>query len=209
MQLSNRRQNVEWITLNMKHSLQLLISVIVSSSQVWSRSLCIRAQNNISPYQINSGGSRLARLVGRVSTEVTTQFMLELVSSSSGHSHLQCHNQELDSAIKDFERCVKQVQHSVRCAETGKGMCGWLQVFTNTCSGNILGRCLSEEATESLKVYQTTALAEHAVVKDNQCLDKDMILEVKEFARSLQQSDNIVTLISRKFPTSNLLRLGR
>lgn len=196
----------------MKYLLAILcMIVILGSSLVRCRSLCVRSQNTISPYEINSEGAKLARLVSKISTDVTTQFMLELVANHNGHSHFECHEEEFDSAVGEYDRCVRQVKHNLRCVGSGKELCGWLEAFTNTCSGVFLGNCLSSQARHSLKALQASLLSKNKVVQSHKCFDEDLQIDaVMDFARNLQHSEALINLISaHTFPSSTSLRLGR
>ena len=76
-------------------------------------------------------------MLGHVSTSVTSQFVLELMTQVtikiammmlmmiiwmmltkvSGHGGLvRCGQAELDTSVREYERCVRQVQHGLRSA---------------------------------------------------------------------------------------------
>ena len=84
-------------------------------------------------------------MLGHVSTSVTSQFVLELMTQVtikmammmmlmmlmilmmltkvSGHGGLvRCGQAELDTSVREYERCVRQVQHGLRSAH-------YMQIF--------------------------------------------------------------------------------
>ena len=172
------------------------------------RSLCVRSDSEASPYEVSGHSARMARLIGRASTEVTSQFMLELLTANLGHSEVRCGQEELDTVLGDYERCVKQVQHSVRCLETKDKVCGWVNAFVDTCTGQILGRCLSDESVTSLKMLQKTTVNNNAKKDFRNCENSEEIQRVLNFATDLQHTDNFLSSNLQKYPSSAILRLG-
>ena len=125
-------------------------------------------------------------MLGHVSTSITSQFVLELMtqvtikmammmimrmmmmmmilmmlSKVSGHGGLvRCGQAELDTSVREYERCVRQVQHGLRSAHymqiffldnfisrclgsrDSESVCGWVAAFTSTCTGEVLARWL-------------------------------------------------------------------
>ena len=83
-------------------------------------------------------------MLGHVSTSVTSQFVVELMTQVtikmammmmmmmlilmlltkvSGHGGLvRCGQAELDTSVREYERCVRQVQHGLRSAH-------YMQIF--------------------------------------------------------------------------------
>ena len=186
----------------------LLAALLSLVSPVLGRSLCVRVHSEASPYQISGQGNRMARLIGRASTEVTSQFMLELLTASLGHSELTCAQDELDTVLGDYERCVKQVQHSLRCLEKEDDVCGWINTFTDTCTGQILGRCLRDKSITSLKMLQKTTVRNNAKKDLRHCENSEEIQRVFNFASDLQHTDNFLSSNLQKYPSSAILRLG-
>ena len=195
---------------DMRHAILslLLASLLCELSPVLARSLCVRSNSDASPYQVSGHGARMGRLIGRVSTEVTSQFMLELLTANLGHSEVTCGQGELDTVLGDYERCVKQVQHSVRCTERQEEVCGWVSAFTDTCTGQILGRCLTDESVTSLKMLQKTTVKNNAKKDLRNCENSEVIQRVFNFATDLQHTDNFLSSNLQKYPSSAILRLG-
>ncbi len=195
---------------DMRHAILslLLASLLCELSPVLGRSLCVRSHSDASPYQVSGHGARMGRLIGRVSTEVTSQFMLELLTANLGHSEVTCGQGELDTVLGDYERCVKQVQHSVRCTERLEEVCGWVSAFTDTCTGQILGRCLTDESVTSLKMLQKTTVKNNAKKDLQNCENSEEIQRVFNFATDLQHTDNFLSSNLQKYPSSAILRLG-
>ena len=194
----------------MRHTILsfLLAAILCELTPALGRSLCVRSHSDASPYQISGHSTRMARLIGRVSTEVTSQFMLELLTASLGHSEVTCGQGELDSVLGDYERCVKQVQHSLRCTERREEVCGWVTAFIHTCTGQILGRCLTEESVTSLKMLQQTTVKNNAKKDLQVCENSEEIQSVFNFATDLQHTDNFLSSNLQKYPSSAILRLG-
>jgi len=195
----------------MRHSLLRALLVVILLCLVTpglGRSLCVRSDSEASPYEVSGHSARMARLIGRVSTEVTSQFMLELLTANLGHSEVTCGQGELDTVLRDYERCVKQVQHSVRCLETQDQVCGWINAFIDTCTGQILGRCLKDESVTSLKMLQKTTVNNNAKKDLRNCENSEEIQRVLNFATDLQHTDNFLSSNLQKYPSSAILRLG-
>lgn len=192
----------------MRNLINILLSVVLSEYQIESRSLCIRSNSDASPYEINPHGAKYGRLVGRVSSSVTGQFLLETVSSSEGHADIKCHQDDLDVAIREYERCVRQIQHQLRCSGSRDSVCGWFHTFVETCTGKILGRCLSDQSLESLKLLQNAVIRNNDKVAREGCDENDQIQGVLDFVRDLQHQENFLSSSPQKFPASTVLRLG-
>ena len=141
-------------------------------------------------------------MLGHVSTSVTSQFVLELMTQVtikmammmrmilmilmmltkvSGHGGLvRCGQAELDTSVREYERCVRQVQHGLRSAHymqiffldnfisrclgsrDSESVCGWVAAFTSTCTGEVLARSLGHLVTWSLGHLVTWSLG-HSV----------------------------------------------
>lgn len=193
---------------NMKNIFHLFLTIVLTEHQTSARSLCIRSQSDLSVYETNPGGSKFGRLIGKVSTEVTSQFLLEAVTSNGGHSVITCHQNELDQLVQDYERCVRQIQHQLRCLSGGESVCSWLNAFINTCTGEILGRCFAQESISSLKLLQTAVIRNNADDILQDCDSQESVQQnLLEFARNLQHEESLVAS-NQKVPSSALLRLG-
>ena len=103
------------------------------------------------PFVKEINGGNIAKLVEQVSTEITSQFVIEILSS--GHSALLCEQDEWDRMAADYHNCVHQVQHQLRCGGHG-GVCQWVQAFVDSCTGQVMGQCWTKQAIELLKKRQ-------------------------------------------------------
>ena len=119
---------------------------------------------------MNPLGSQVARLISRVSSEVTPQLLLELVSHTSGQSFLTCEQAELDRVGREYEQCVRQTAHQARCVSREQELCQWLEVFLHTCTNHILNRCLTAQATEMLLSLKTRLVMESQLKLKAMCV---------------------------------------
>merc|ERR1711910_92433 len=176
----------------------ILYFILSESSQVFGRSLCIRTSSDYPLHEINSVGSHVGRLVSRLSSEVTPQFILEMVAENSGHRGITCEQRELDHVGREYHRCVRQVAHQARCVTREQEVCQWLQLWTKTCTQQILSKCLASQATEMLVKLQSRLMMESHLSLRNLCGDQkiDVVYPVKP-------SRHKETLISTRW-----LRLG-
>ena len=192
----------------MKNFFHLFLTIILTEHRTIARSLCIRSQSDLSVYETNPRGTKFGRLIGKVSTEVTSQFLLEAVTSNAGHSVITCHQNELDTLVQDYERCVRQIQHQLRCISGGENVCGWHNAFINTCTGEILGRCLTQESISSLQLLQTAVIRNNAGSILQGCDPQESVRQnLLDFARNLDRQESLVAS-NQKVPSSALLRLG-
>merc|ERR1719474_1865868 len=86
---------------------------------VSSRSICLRPFNPESVYETSPDGESLAKLLSKVSSESTSNLMLQLLSSPRGHDALLCSQEELDVMEKEYNQCVHIVMHQLRCGGYG------------------------------------------------------------------------------------------
>ena len=99
----------------------------------------------------------IAEMVEEVSTDITSQFIAEILSSGSGHSALTCDQEEWDRMVREYHQCAHHVQQQLQCG-VGGGVCQWVQVFVSSCTGKLMGKCLVKDATEFLQTRQLSAL---------------------------------------------------
>ena len=124
--------------------------------------------------------------------------LLELVGHNSGQSFLTCQQSQLDKVGREYEQCVRQAAHQTRCVSREQEVCQWLQLWTKTCTQQILSKCLASQATEMLVKLQSRLMMESHLSLRNLCGDQkiDVVYPVKH-------SRHKETLISTRW-----LRLG-
>ena len=135
-------------------------------------------------------------MVGRLSSEVTPQFILEMMAGDSGHLSIRCEQAKLDKVGREYEQCYRQVAHQAKCVTRDQDVCQWLTVWTKTCTQKILSRCLASRATELLVKLKNRLMMESDLELERLCGDTDIEVEypVK------QQQENLIS--------SRWLRLG-
>ena len=184
-------------------SRQVLVNVfylLLPDYQVLARSLCLRTAGDQPLYKGSALGSHVARLILRVSKEVTPQLMLELVAHNSGQSFLTCGQPELDSVGREYEQCARQTAHQARCVTREEEVCPWLEVFLTTCTQHILASCLTSEATEMLLSLKTRVLMESEVRLKKLCANSQQSQVKSPVARQHRNQE--------KISSSRWLRLG-
>ena len=113
-----------------------------------------------------------------------------------------------NGGFQDYERCVRQIQHQLRCISGGENVCGWHNAFINTCTGEILGRCLTQESISSLQLLQTAVIRNNAGSILQGCDPQESVRQnLLDFARNLDRQESLVAS-NQKVPSSALLRLG-
>ena len=97
-------------------------------------------------------GEEVAELVAEVAGEVTSRALLSLLHRARGHTPLiACSQHELNKMERDFGACVRKVQYQLRCKSTNPNQrCSWVQAFMETCTKEVLGRCLSDQVVGSI-----------------------------------------------------------
>ena len=149
----NNKQPKQIIKKMVSHSLLSMLMVFTCLPAVFLKSICVRPASPSSLYEISENGGDIAKLVKQVSTEVTSEFMISILSSGVGHSALLCEQDEWDRMAADYHHCVHQVQHQLRCGGHG-GVCQWVQAFVDSCTGQVMGQCWTQQAIELLKKRQ-------------------------------------------------------
>ena len=130
------------------------------------KSICVKPAIISSLHEISEKGENIAKLVEQVSTEITSQFVIEILSS--GHSALLCEQDEWDRMAADYHNCVHQVQYQLRCGGHG-GVCQWVQAFVDSCTGQFMGQCWTQQAIELLKKRQAETLANSQLIAEEKC----------------------------------------
>ena len=137
--------------------------------------------------------------------------MIEILSSGVGHSALLCGQDEWDLMAKDYHNCVRQVQHQLKCGGHG-GVCQWVQAFVDSCTGQLMGKCWTEEATQLLKKKQLETLSQNTIISSEKCEEfsenAGLLLLVKHLNQDnfLLKHSNIPS--QKSLLSSKLLRLG-
>ena len=68
----------------------------------------------------------------------------------------------------DYHTCVHQVQHQLRFGGHG-GVCQWVQAFVDSCTGQVMGQCWTQQAIDLLKKRQSETLANHQLMAEEKC----------------------------------------
>ena len=148
----------------------------------------------------------IAEMVEEVSTDLTSKFIAEILSSGTGHSILTCDQEEWDRMVREYHQCAQHVQHQLQCGVVG-GVCEWVQVFVSSCTGQVMGRCLVQEASELLQTRQLSALTSLADLTACDNPADNMVVVVKTRAGrdspGKKQGNRLRSLLGSEF-----LRLG-
>ena len=128
----------------------------------------LRASFVTSICDVDPNRNNAAQLIKKVSTKLTAEIFMEILSSGSGLSSISCQQRELDKMMKDFNHCVHHVQQQLQCGQHG-GVCEWVQEFLKICTGQILGRCWSREMIELIKRKQYAAISGSKLLREQNC----------------------------------------
>lgn len=126
--------------------------VLTVISFVDGRRLCVSLDEDLpSLYSANRNGhqGRLSRLVDHLSNVVTSDAIISLLSESQSHSSLTCHGEDFwERMASEHHSCSHQVAHHIECEgrEDEQRICGWMRIFLDTCTSQVLSRCFTEEA---------------------------------------------------------------
>ena len=173
---------------------------------VSSRSICLRPSNPESVYETLPDGESLARLLRKVSSESTSNLMLQLLSSPKGHDALRCSQEEWDVMEKEYNQCVHIVMHQLRCGGYG-GPCQWINAFVETCTGQIMSKCWAEEEARQLPIKQMEMLEKNELLR--KCKDSDQENSIELFMQHLKNPAFLSKSKENKSSfRSQLLRLG-
>jgi hypothetical protein len=189
-----------------------MIVILTCIPVVFLKSICVRPAIPSSLYEISENGGDIAKLVKQVSTEVTSEFMISILSSGVGHSALLCEQDEWGSMAADYHTCVHQVQHQLRCGGHG-GVCQWVQAFVDSCTGQVMGQCWTQPVIELLKKRQAEILANsHSMVEEkweNLLNNSGLIILVKHLKeRNFLGREQNNFHSEKSLFSSKLLRLG-
>ena len=170
---------------------------------VSSRTMCVRPDDSDSVYEVSRKGASIARLTGLVANQVTRDYLLGFLSSS-GHSALVCDQGELDTMVREYQACVRQVQHHLVCGGNG-GVCGWVQALVDTCTDKVLGQCMARELVDLLVDRQKQAIFQNKLMSGQNCEDN---VEKDLMTILLKRVPVRQSLTRRHFLATKMLRLG-
>eukprot|EP00092_Neocalanus_flemingeri_P048626 GFUD01055539.1.p1 GENE.GFUD01055539.1~~GFUD01055539.1.p1 ORF type:complete len:202 (+),score=20.06 GFUD01055539.1:35-640(+) len=187
------------------------VFIIVLVPMVFCRSICVRPADSKSLYTMSPHGAAIAKLVNEVSSKVTSEFMIDILSSGKGHSALLCGQDEWDRMAKDYHHCVRQVQHQLKCGGQG-GVCAWVRAFVDSCTGEVMGRCWTKEAKKSLQQRQLKSLSRSNLISSKNCENfsenNGLMLLVKHLNKDNFLSRKRSDVPYNSLLSSELLRLG-
>ena len=72
----------------------IIISFIFFLPECICKSICVRPANPGSLFEVDSTGADIAKVLKHISTEVTSEFMIEILSAEAGHKTLLCNQKE-------------------------------------------------------------------------------------------------------------------
>ena len=107
-----------------------MLVILTCIPAVFCASICVKPASPSSLYEVSENGGDIAKLVKQVSTEVTSEFMISILSSGVGHSALLCEQEDCDRMAADYHICVHQVQHQLRCGGHGGVFSGSRHLWT-------------------------------------------------------------------------------
>jgi len=89
----------------------------------------------------NSEGEQVARLLGEVSTSVTSRAIMDIITLANGHSPISsCSQEELEEMESEYETCVNKHQYKLKCFNLSKDQqCKTITDFLEECTDRILG----------------------------------------------------------------------
>ena len=168
-----------------------------------SGTVCVRSLDSASVYQVNQKGAAIAKLVGHVSNKITSEFLVSSLTSS-GHSDILCSQEEMDIVVKDYQNCVRQVQHQLVCGVHGE-VCEWVLALVDSCTNIVLGQCMNREMVDMLMKRQTEAMLQNRLMQDQNCEDQTRDDRITVVLNKIAIGD---TLERRHILASRMLRLG-
>ena len=181
----------------------IILATLSSVPKISSRTVCVRPHDTQSVFQVDHQGAAIAKLVGQVSNKITRDFLLDFLSSS-GHSALMCEQKDMDTMVRDYQHCVRQVQHQLVCGVQG-GVCDWVQTLVESCSQNILGQCLDRELVDLLMERQTETILQNRLLSTQNCEQNTGNDKITLLMKRIPLGDN---LNRRHFLATKMLRLG-
>merc|ERR1712154_600280 len=100
----------------------------------------------------NTQGQQLAKMVGEVSTSVTSRAIMDVIMHANGHSPVSsCSQSELLEMESQYETCIKRVQYKLKCFHLSKDrQCDMITEFLDECTEGILGACFTGSTTKKI-----------------------------------------------------------
>jgi len=104
----------------------------------------------------NTKGEQIAKMVGDVSTSVTSRAIMDIITHANGHSPVSsCSQSELVEMESQYERCVKRVQYKLKCFHlSSERQCDIITEFLEDCTKGILGACFTGSTTKKVLKVQ-------------------------------------------------------
>merc|ERR1711902_157759 len=108
----------------------------------------------------NTQGEQVARMVGEVSTSVTSRAIMDIITHANGHSPVSCSQSELGEMEREYEMCVKRRQYKLKCFNLSTdNQCDTLSDFIEQCTKRILGRCFGTDFSSYISHVQSWSLS--------------------------------------------------
>jgi len=104
----------------------------------------------------NTQGEQVAKMVGEVSTSVTSRAIMDIITHANGHSPVSsCSQPELVEMESQYESCIKRVQYKLKCFHLSQTQqCEMITEFLDECTEGILGACFSGSTTKKILKVQ-------------------------------------------------------
>merc|ERR1711874_625941 len=104
----------------------------------------------------NTQGHQLAKMVGEVSTSVTSRAIMDVIMHANGHSPVSsCSQSELGEMESQYESCIKRVQYKLKCFHLSKDrQCDMITEFLEDCTKGMLGACFTGSTTKKILKVQ-------------------------------------------------------
>merc|ERR1712183_170191 len=104
----------------------------------------------------NTQGEQIAKMVGKVSTSVTSRAIMDIITQANGHSPVSsCSQSELVEMEGQYESCIKRVQYKLKCFQLSKErQCDMITEFLEECTRGILGVCFTGSTTKKILKVQ-------------------------------------------------------
>merc|ERR1711988_67388 len=109
----------------------------------------------------NSQGEQLARVLGEVSSSVTSRAIMDIITVANGHSPISsCSQSELGEMEREYEMCVKRRQYKLKCFNLSTdNQCDTLSDFIEQCTKRILGHCFGSDFSSYISHVQSWSLS--------------------------------------------------
>merc|ERR1712154_536145 len=113
----------------------------------------------------NTQGQQLAKMVGEVSTSVTSRAIMDVIMHANGHSPVSsCSQPELVEMESQYETCIKRVQYKLKCFHLSQAQqCDMITEFLDECTEGILGLCFGSPFSSYIYHVQNWSLSTSSV----------------------------------------------